>query len=73
MIQDKLTFNRQHGPLVTVRSGNRTTNFKSSNTFTPTDAATGKVTFKAVALIAGNRNVLPAANEAIALPTKAAP
>ncbi|WP_432821630.1 PKD domain-containing protein [Trichloromonas sp.] len=58
---------------VLVRSGNRTTNFNFSYTFTPTDAATGKVTFKAVALIAGNRDVLPADNEAIAFPTKVAP
>jgi hypothetical protein len=55
---------------VPVRSGNRTTTFAFSYTFTPADAAVGKVTFKAVASILNARDALPADNEAIASPTK---
>ncbi len=55
---------------VPVRSGNRTTDFNFSYTFTNDDATVGKVTFKAVANIVGARDALPADNEAIASPTK---
>ena len=55
---------------VPVRSANRTTNFDFSYTFTAGDAALGKVTFRAVAIIEGGRDALPADNEAIGSPTK---
>ncbi len=55
---------------VPVRSGNRTTDFNFSYTFTVADASIGKVTFKAIAVLAGARDGLPADNEAIASPTK---
>jgi hypothetical protein len=54
---------------VPVRGPNRTTSFSILYTFTPADAAVGKVTFKAVATILGARDALPADNEAVALPT----
>ena len=50
--------------------GNGSTDFAFSYTFTDGDAQIGKVTFKAVAVISGARDALPADNEAIALPTK---
>ncbi len=56
--------------LVPLSSGNSTTSFNFSYTFTPTDASIGKVTFKAVANLVGARDALPADNEAIAPPTK---
>ena len=49
---------------------NGTTEFAFSYTFTDADALIGKVTFKAVAVIIGSRDALPADNEAIAPPTK---
>ncbi len=55
---------------VPVRSANRTTDFNFSYTFTKDDAILGKVTFRAVAIISGVRDALPADNEAISLPTK---
>jgi PKD repeat protein len=55
---------------VPVRPSNRTTDFKFSYTFTPDDAALGKVTFRAIATIQNGRDALPADNEAIASPTK---
>jgi hypothetical protein len=55
---------------VPVRSGNRTTDFNFSYTFTNADAQLGKVTFKAVAILLGARDALPADNEAVAPPTK---
>ena len=55
---------------VPLSSGNRTTDFSFSYTFTPADASIGKVTFKAVANLVGARDALPADNEAIAPPTK---
>ncbi len=58
---------RQQAP---VRSGNRTTDFKFTYTFTPDDARIGKVTFKAMAFLLAGRDALPADNTAIALPTK---
>ncbi|MGH9891228.1 MAG: PKD domain-containing protein [bacterium] len=58
---------------VPVRSGNRTTDFTFSYTFTAADASIGKVTFKAVAVLVGTRDALPADNDAIAPPTKVAP
>jgi PKD domain len=54
---------------VPVRGGGRTTTFGSAYTFTSDDAALGKVTFKAVASIAGARDAQPSDNTAIALPT----
>ncbi len=54
---------------VPVRSGNRTTDFNFSYTFTAADASIGKVTFKAIANVVGARDALPADNEAIASPT----
>ena len=44
--------------------------FGFSYTFTADDAQIGKVTFRAVAVISGARDALPADNEAIAPPTK---
>jgi PKD repeat protein len=55
---------------VPVRSGNRTTDFQFSYTFTAGDAAMGKVNFRAVAIIQGAVDSLPTDNEAISLPTK---
>ncbi len=50
--------------------GNGTTDFAFSYTFTGADAQIGKVTFRAIAVIAGARDALPADNEAIAPATK---
>jgi len=47
-----------------------TTNFNFTYTFTDDDALIGKVTFKAVAVMSGARDALPADNEAIGPPTK---
>lgn len=55
---------------VPVRGGGRTTDVKFSYTFTSSDAALGKVTFKAVASLVNARDAAPADNEAISLPTK---
>ncbi|HXO86348.1 MAG TPA: LamG-like jellyroll fold domain-containing protein [Gemmatimonadales bacterium] len=55
---------------VPLSSGNSTTSFDFSYTFTTADASIGKVTFKAVANLIGARDALPADNEAIAPPTK---
>jgi len=55
---------------VPVRSGNRTTSFPFSYTFTSEDGAVGKVTFRATATILTHRDALPGDNEAIAPPTK---
>ena len=55
---------------VPVRTGNRTTNFDFNYTFTESDAAQGKVTFKAIIDIHQRRDALPADNEAISSPTK---
>ncbi|MFL6029840.1 MAG: PKD domain-containing protein, partial [Gaiellaceae bacterium] len=55
---------------VPLRSLNRTTSFAFTYTFRSEDATVGKVTFKAVATIAGARDALPGDNVAIALPTK---
>src|SRR5437016_8523760 len=49
---------------------NGTTDFAFSYTFTADDARIGKVTFRAVAVISGARDALPADNEAIRPPTK---
>ncbi len=57
---------------VPIRPSNRTTDFLFSYTFTKDDAAIGKVTFHAVALIVNARDALPADNEAIAPPTRVA-
>ena len=53
-------------------SGNRTTQYAFNYTFTNADGAAGKVTFQAVATIAGARDALPGDNTVIALPTKVA-
>lgn len=55
---------------VPVRSGNRTTDFEFSYTFTEADATQGKVTFKAFIELHQRRDALPADNEAISMPTK---
>jgi len=55
---------------VPMNPKNGTTDFAFSYTFTPDDAQIGKVTFKAVTVISGARDALPADNEAIAPPTK---
>src|SRR3989449_745690 len=47
-----------------------TTNFNFTYTFTDDDALIGKVTFKAVAVMSGARDALPADDEAIGPPTK---
>jgi hypothetical protein len=58
---------------VPVRSGNRTTDFNFSYTFTKDDGSVGKVTFRAIATIINARDALPADNEAISDPTKVTP
>ncbi|MGE5225121.1 MAG: PKD domain-containing protein [Omnitrophica WOR_2 bacterium] len=55
---------------VPYRPTNRAVPFAFSYTFTPEDAAMGKVTFKAVANLVGARDALPADNEVVSLPTK---
>jgi hypothetical protein len=55
---------------ISPRGKNQTTPYTFNYTFTADDGNTGKVTFKAVALILGARDALPADNEAIAPPTK---
>jgi PKD repeat protein len=55
---------------VPVRSGNRTTDFQFSYTFTADDAALGKVNFSATAVILGSQDRLPTDNQAISTPTK---
>jgi hypothetical protein len=52
-----------------VQTGNATISFAFSYTFTPGDAALGKVTFEAIATIAGPRDALSADNTAIASTT----
>lgn len=54
----------------TLPTRNRLTSVIFSYTFTPDDAAIGKVTFRAVVSIQGGRDALPADNEAIGAPTK---
>lgn len=58
---------------VPVRTGNRTTTFNFSYTFTPEDARIGKATFKALAFILDARDGWPVDNEAISLGTKVNP
>lgn len=55
---------------VAARSSNRTTEFTFNYTFTPADAALGKVTFKAEAYINGYSDMLSGDNTVISLPTK---
>lgn len=55
---------------VPVRPANRTTDYAFSYTFSNADAQIGKVTFRAVANVAGARDALPADNETVAPPTK---
>lgn len=54
----------------TLPTRNRVTSVAFSYTFTPDDAAIGKVTFRAVVLLVNARDALPADNEAIGSPTK---
>jgi len=53
---------------VPVRPSGRPTPFAFSYTFTAEDAALGKVTFRAVATLVGDRDALPLDNEAISTP-----
>jgi len=55
---------------VPMNPKNGTTEFAFSYTFTGDDAQIGKVTFRAVAVVTGVRDALPADNEAVAPPTK---
>jgi hypothetical protein len=57
---------------VPVRSSNRTTDFAFNYTFTASDAAIGKVVFRATATLMGGHDALNADNVAISLPTKVA-
>jgi PKD repeat protein len=54
----------------TLPTRNRVTSVAFSYTFTPDDAIIGKVTFRAVAILVGARDALPADNQAIGSPTK---
>ncbi len=58
---------------VPAARGGHTTAATIGYTFTAEDAVAGKVTFRAVADIAGFRDVLPADNQAIAPPTDVKP
>jgi hypothetical protein len=55
---------------VPVRSGKRTTLFAFTQTITQADKTIGKVSYKAVAIILGHRDALPADNELISPPVK---
>jgi PKD repeat protein len=55
---------------IPVRLGGRMTSVTFNYTFTAVDARMGKVTFKAVATLLNSRDVWPADNEAISVPTK---
>jgi hypothetical protein len=55
---------------VPIRSGNRTTDFSFSYTFTADDARLGKVSFFAIVSLAGSRDAFLGDNQAQALPTK---
>ncbi len=55
---------------VAARASNRTTEFTFNYTFTPADAALGKVTFKAEASINAYADMLAGDNTVISLPTK---
>ena len=55
---------------VQVRGGNRATDFSFSYTFTPDDAAIGKVTLQALAELEGTRDALAADNEAVSPPIR---
>ena len=59
----------QSTQLVPGTSKNKTTSFVFAYTFTPEDAAMGKVTFRAVATINAGRDALPGDNESIGPPT----
>jgi hypothetical protein len=54
---------------VPVQTGKSTTPFTFSYTFTRNDAATGKVTFEAIATIQGNRDAFPSDKTALARTT----
>jgi PKD repeat protein len=53
---------------VPVRSGNRTSRFVFNYTFSPEDAAAGKVSFKAVAELQDYREANPVDNESVSIP-----
>jgi hypothetical protein len=55
---------------VPVRSGNRTTDFTFSYTFSADDARLGKVSFQAVVSLSNARDAIPGDNQAQSLPTK---
>jgi hypothetical protein len=55
---------------VPVRPANRTTEFSFNYTFTAEDAALGKVTFRAIAVIQAARDALQGDNEAISFAVK---
>ena len=59
----------QSTQFVPSKSGNKTTSFVFSYTFTPEDATVGKVTFRVVASPNSGRDALPGDNEVIAMPT----
>lgn len=56
-----------------VRSSNNTTKYAYTYTFTSQDGALGSINFRAEAVIQNGRDVVPANNEAISLPTKVNP
>jgi PKD repeat protein len=56
--------------LVPVRSSNKTVPVTFSYTFSPEDAAVGKVTFMVVATLVGGNDVFPADNTAISSPVR---
>ena len=56
-----------------AKSGNKTTSYVFSYTFTAADATVGKVSFRASASINGARDALPADNESVSPPTSVSP
>jgi hypothetical protein len=54
---------------IPVKTGKKTTPFSFNYTFTPSDAAVGKVTFEAIATIQGSRDAFPADNTVLATTT----
>jgi PKD repeat protein len=54
--------------LVTVKTGGQTTKFAFSYTITETDAAIGKITFRAAATLVGSRDALPGDNQLSSTP-----
>jgi PKD repeat protein len=56
-----------------AKSGNKTTSYVFSYTFTAADASVGKVSFRASASINGARDALPADNESVSPPASVSP